>query len=110
MKVGDHLICKKNYYTYNEIRIFGYRIVNNCFRKPFFKKNEKYRIDDIYTIDTSPFPTGTTMNNYSQPAPELHNTYRIKNKYYHEGFIPKWFYDIKSIRNEKLNKINKLWK
>ena len=103
MQIGDYLICKDDYYLDNVSKKSGIKFI-----KPFFIKNEKYKIDNIICVDVniSSYTSGTTNN----CSPDIHITYNIKYDYFDSEFIPKWFYDIKTIRKEKINKIDKLCK
>ena len=105
MQVGDFLMCKKDYYCDKTTNRVGIKSVH-IFRKPFFKQNRKYRIDNIITLDIS--NSGSTIN--SNTDKNLSSTYFIKNEYCNNFLISKYFHDTKSTRKEKLNIINKISK
>ena len=133
MKVGDYLICKKNYYKSSGI-----------FVKPTFRKNNGYRIDNIIepgfsgtsgwvgtagttgtpgtsgvgssvstqtvvsnvVTPTTTTPTTTTTSTYTTTVCQ-HTTYIIDGEYLYDWYIEKYFYSKQEERLIKLKRLKK---
>jgi hypothetical protein len=93
MKAGDYLICKKSYYIYyNEDTIINK--INRFFKKPTFKKGEKYLLERILVNDYCPYVISCNLS----------SKFKIK---FEDEFVLKHFYSKVEERKLKLKKISK---
>lgn len=123
MKEGDYLICKKNYYledsTIKHYYLYKYakipdesfkfnKFLQNLFKKPYLKKDHKYRIQIIYNY---PIAWGGTTGSFTRQLPDEFKIYYIKEYLindilFKEDILTCFFYSKNEERENKLKKLN----
>ena len=103
MKAGDILTCKKTYYS-DSGGTFKSKVNNMIFKKPLFKKGQKYKLINIR--ETSIQVTGSTYSIQSSPS---YNIFEVEGCIYalHIDFMKEMFYSLREERKMKLEKIKK---
>lgn len=100
METGDILLCKQNYYDNNKTKLF---------KKPKFKKGQKYIITNVNIINNSPTALTYATITYSDYDYKFYTINsgqgKINEVVFSEIVLSDTFYTKREERNLKLKKI-----
>lgn len=110
MKKGDFLTCKRNFYADYSGKTFLF--LRNFFKKPIFKKGEKYEIelieDQILFTSALTYSTSSGLTSNLIQGFKFEKLYIFKNNIkMFQSLIDDYFYSIQEERNLKLKKLKK---
>ena len=98
MQKGDYIVCKKNFYTSG---VWPMSMnVKKLFQKSLFKKNQKYKIENIITHHLT-----NSGGTYLSMVSTSMNVYYINGYPVSQPVMDLYFYTKKEERNIKLKKI-----